>query len=241
MPRKQQYIPRKKKANKSKAVKAAASTVKKDINTIRDAVLPAQQIRTSVAATLNTNNAIAANATHLVLDMTNIASGDSINAKQYPVIMVKGISLKLSVLSGSTITKFIRLLLISPKSYYEGDMAAALTSLFSNNSWAAAGYDKLVTSLTYPVNREKFNVYLDKAIKIRPQADDAVTKRVYRKIEKRVEFDKTSSNQSLGNQIYALALLCEAKGAVDNSSVETMLWGTTYFRSAHTPYVKYSE
>lgn len=209
---------------------------------IRDITSVAKESRDLTSGTAMNTSAVVAdnNLTYLKIDLTDIVKGNDIDQREGSTIHIKGVKLTLTGGNNGTKSRAIRLLVLSPISFSEGDVDATLTKIFIDADYNPTGYDKLSGTILYPINREKYKVYYDRTIRSPPEtvAGGGLHKKIYKKMNLNVEYDKGGGTTAIKNKLYFLALLCEYDNTVSPLTNVINVYSRVYFRNGHTAFIR---
>lgn len=149
-----------------------------------------------------------------LLDITNIDEGLEADQRVGRKIVYNGFKYNITIDNNRVEERYIRLMVLQARNANDPPDLSGWTDLYQDTNYQNRTADMLAGDTVYPINRDVWNVYMDKLIKLSSASTDGSSKVVsgYLRFNKRIEYDNEGAGANVpiqGGQIYFIAHACE--------------------------------
>jgi len=147
----------------------------------------------------------------LSTDVSNIARGDLTYNRLSSKIVLNGIRYDLTFDSARAEDRYFRVFLVQPKNVNDPPDVATWADLYKDTTFNNRAPDRGPGDITFPLNTDVWNIYMDKTVKLAAAGTIGASKRMsgYLRLNKRIQFDETSNVPVDGGNIYLVVHAAE--------------------------------
>jgi len=166
---------------------------------------------------------------HYAVDVTNIDTGDFAYQRTGREIVLNGFRYDLFFDNARLDQRYIRMMVVQGKNSYDPPDYTDFSDLLQTEAYVNVGPVGLWGDVASPINRDIYNIYLDKTIKMEYNGEVGSSKHVqgYVKLNKRLKYDNAGNGANVPDtsSIRIVFIVAEINNTLGTSATVTKLGG----------------